>query len=54
MIELLRDLYPIEFVLSPLPPGGVLDLQVIEAHLLGGWAVRSRIVIALERRWIRR
>ena len=54
LLELLRDLYSIGFVLSPLPPGGVLDLQVLEAHMLGGWAVRSRIVIALERRWIRR
>ena len=54
LLELLRDLHSIGFVLSPLPPGRVLDLQVLEAHMLGGWAVRSCIVIALERRWIRR
>ena len=54
LLELLRDLYSLDFVLSPLPPGGALDLQVPEARMLGGWAVRSRMVIALERPWIRR
>jgi site-specific DNA-cytosine methylase len=54
LLEFLRDLYSLGFVLSPLPPGGFLDLQVLEAHLLGAWAVRSRVVIPLERRWIRR
>ena len=58
LLELLRDLYVLGFVLSPLPPGELpgafLKLQVLELLLLGGWAARSRIVIALERRWIRR
>ena len=54
LLEFLRDLYLLGLVLSPLPPGGFLDLKVLEAHLLGAWAVRSRVVIALERRWIRR
>ena len=52
LVTLLKGLYVLGFALTPRPVGGLRNIQVVEAHLLGGRAVRPRVCIYLEKRWI--
>ena len=52
LLRLLRKLYELGFTLTPRPANSVLNIQVVEARFLGGRAVRPRIMIYLEKRWI--
>ena len=48
----MRKLYELGFTLTPRPANSVLNIQVVEAWFLGGRAVRPRVMIYLEKRWV--
>ena len=49
---MLQKLYVQGLTLTPRPEGGVKNIQIVCARLLGGRAVRPRLMAYLEKRWI--